>query len=403
MLFDLVRMTTSTTGTGTITLTSAVSGFKSFADAGVADGELVSYAILNGSNRETGWGQYTVSGTTLTRNVINSTNSDALLNLSGTSEVFITPSSRDLMHMAGDPQGRLTLTADTPIMTADALAQTTIRYTPHNGQFCPVYNGYNWTMMDMGGELTQATTDSTKSPAAVAADENYDIFFWDDGGTPRISRGPAWDTDTSRGTGSGTTELERVKGRYVNKQAITNGPAAQRGTYLGTVRSNGSSQIDWRMGSDTAGGTAGLLHVWNYYNRLDTNVQISTTTATWTYSSTTFRVAENSTGMRVKYICGVAEEGYDAVYNCASFSSTNNNSVIGLGHDSTSTPSGSTGISGISSGVWVSAPAFHRSNPEIGSHYVQAIEKVTIDTVSVTFYGDHSSDFKSGLIFSMSM
>lgn len=94
-LYNLARMTTATTGTGTITLGSAASGFLTFAQAGVADGETVTYAIEDGSNREIGRGVYTASGTTLTRSVLKSTNSDAAINLSGSAQVFVTAASDD--------------------------------------------------------------------------------------------------------------------------------------------------------------------------------------------------------------------------------------------------------------------------------------------------------------------
>lgn len=90
-LYNLARMTTATTGTGTITLGSAVSGYLTFALAGVSNGDIVDYAIKDGSSSEHGRGVYTTSGTTLTRTVVNSTNSNAAITLSGTAEVFISP------------------------------------------------------------------------------------------------------------------------------------------------------------------------------------------------------------------------------------------------------------------------------------------------------------------------
>ena len=46
-LFDRAGMTTSTTGTGTVTLGSAISNaYFTFAEAGVADGDPVTYALL---------------------------------------------------------------------------------------------------------------------------------------------------------------------------------------------------------------------------------------------------------------------------------------------------------------------------------------------------------------------
>src|SRR5215831_17167548 len=95
-LYSLARMSTATTGTGTITLGSAVTGFLTFTQAGVADGDVVTYAIADGINSEIGRGTYTASGTTLTRSVLRSTNGNAAVSLSGTAQVFITAAAEDL-------------------------------------------------------------------------------------------------------------------------------------------------------------------------------------------------------------------------------------------------------------------------------------------------------------------
>lgn len=98
-LYSLARMTTATTGTGTITLGSAVAGFLSFAGAGVTNGEVITYAISDGSSSEIGTGTYTSAGTTLSRTVLKSTNSDAAINLSGSAQVMITPSHADIANL----------------------------------------------------------------------------------------------------------------------------------------------------------------------------------------------------------------------------------------------------------------------------------------------------------------
>ncbi len=105
-LFNLARMTTATTGTGTVTLGSAVTGFLTFTQAGVTDGATVTYAIKDGNNSEIGRGVYTSSGTTLTRaTILNSTNSNNALNLSGSAEVFITPSASDFLSAVNTQTG----------------------------------------------------------------------------------------------------------------------------------------------------------------------------------------------------------------------------------------------------------------------------------------------------------
>lgn len=89
-LYDLAMMNTSTTGTGTMTLTTAVSPYLTFANAGVQNGDVLFYGIVDGSNSEVGVGTYSTTGPTLTRGAYKSTNSNAALNLSGAAQVYLT-------------------------------------------------------------------------------------------------------------------------------------------------------------------------------------------------------------------------------------------------------------------------------------------------------------------------
>lgn len=95
-LKDRVRESSSTTGTGTITLTGAYVGFQTFASA-ISDGDTVYYTIHNTasgyeSEWEVGIGTFTLSGTTLSRDtILSSSNSGSAVNFNaGTKEVFIT-------------------------------------------------------------------------------------------------------------------------------------------------------------------------------------------------------------------------------------------------------------------------------------------------------------------------
>jgi hypothetical protein len=91
-------MSTATSGTGTITLGSALSGYQSFADAGIANGDTVRYTIVDGANWEVGTGTYTSSGTTLTRTVQESSSADSAITLSGSATVFISAAAADILN-----------------------------------------------------------------------------------------------------------------------------------------------------------------------------------------------------------------------------------------------------------------------------------------------------------------
>jgi hypothetical protein len=97
-LVNRAKMTTATTGTGTITLGSAVGGYQSFSAAGVANADVVRYVIEDGSNWEIGTGTYTSSGTTLSRTPSESSNAGSAINLSGAAAVYITAIAADIVQ-----------------------------------------------------------------------------------------------------------------------------------------------------------------------------------------------------------------------------------------------------------------------------------------------------------------
>ena len=113
VLNDRVKETTTTTGTGTLTLGGAVTGFETFA-AGVGNSNTTQYAVtLPGTSEfEVGLGTLSSDSSTIARStIISSSNSDSAVNFSaGTKTIFCTiPASKSVFL---DASGNTTLGAD---------------------------------------------------------------------------------------------------------------------------------------------------------------------------------------------------------------------------------------------------------------------------------------------------
>ncbi len=294
----------------------------------------------------------------------------------------------EFMTIAG---GRLTLTSGVPVLSATVSGATTVYYTPYVSQYIPIYNGSVITLTDLGGELSQATTDATKSPAACTTNSNYDLFVWNDGGTFRCTRGPAWTSNTARGAGAGTTELIRVKGVELNANNITNGPLAQRGTYIGTVRTNASSQVDWIYG---ASGTPAIFGVWNNYNRCLVSTRVLDSAASWTYNSATYQGANASDTTRVSFVSGLAEDMFEAFYIQATAVGAGLQTSIGIGYDSNTAVSGVVGDN--NAGVTTTTTAWYGTT-SLGFHYFEGLESLSLGSGTATFYGNLTGSNRRGV------
>lgn len=267
------------------------------------------------------------------------------------------------------PQGRLTLTTAVPVMTTTVSGATTIRYTPYVGNLVPIYDGTNMipTAFSELSNITSNTSTGSAGPVVVVANSNYDLFVWNNAGTPTLTRGPAWTNDTTRSAG---TALVRQNGILLNNSTITNGPAASRGTYVGTVRSNGSSTIDYIFGGSAAGGTAASLGVWNMYYRMLTATTVVDSTSTWSYTAATIRPSDNSTNNRVSFVIGLAEDSIDAYFQDRSDGGATNGTLFGPGMDSTTVMDITTIIASTNTAV-----ARTSYNNKLGFHFIQALEQ----------------------------
>jgi len=145
VLKDRVQETTTTTGTGTLTLGGAVTGYQSF--TAIGNGNTTYYTIYGSGSTEweVGIGTYTASGTTLSRDtVLASSNSGSLVNFSaGTKNVWCDyPAGKAAYQDASGVVVAPTFTASTSVITP--IVQAT------NSAGLALKNAGGTTQMSMG-------------------------------------------------------------------------------------------------------------------------------------------------------------------------------------------------------------------------------------------------------------
>lgn len=109
-LYNRAGVACATTGTGTVTLGSAIASgaainacsWQTFGTSGAADGQTVTYLILDANGAwEYGTGTYTAAGTTLSR-TLGQSSTGSLISLSGSAQVFITARKEDIANLGED-------------------------------------------------------------------------------------------------------------------------------------------------------------------------------------------------------------------------------------------------------------------------------------------------------------
>ena len=188
VIADRVRETSTTTGTGTLTLAGAVSGFQTFSTA-IGNTNTCYYTIVNGSEFEIGLG--TVGAGTLARTtVLKSSNAGSAVNFSaGTKDVFATyPADRAVLTDISQTLTNKTLTSPTlttPVLgtptsgalsncTADGTNGVGYRNIPNSGAKT---SSYTLVASDVGKFIELGTGGSVVVPASVfAAGDAISIF-----------------------------------------------------------------------------------------------------------------------------------------------------------------------------------------------------------------------------------
>lgn len=202
----------------------------------------------------------------------------------------------------------------------------------------------------------------------------------------------------TRGTGAGTEEHDTTTypGWIVNEHDITNGPAAGRGFYVGTILTNGSSQVDMFVGvSIGAGGAGNIVGIWNAYQQEEITSENRDNTNTWTYTTATHRMKNGNFNNRIIIVSGKTRPVKYFTQQRADNSSSQARIICACLNSSTATLTPGTSIhhpTGIVGGniARQGSPALERTDPLLGMNwYAQTEWSEAVGTS--TWYGDNNS------------
>jgi hypothetical protein len=281
------------------------------------------------------------------------------------------------------PQGRLTLTSNTPVMTSDVVGTSTVYYTPYQGALVPIYSvSTGWTEYSFS-QLTLAL-DPTYFQANVGV---YDVYALIHSGVVTIAAGSQWTNTTSRGTNA-AADIQQLNGIWVNTYAtsgglyLNNGTTSYTGvhaseaTYLGSIYLTASGQTSMMLKpAPASGGTTNIIGVFNAYNRVKATAVSRDNTATWTYGTATWRKANNSVGNSITWVDGLQQVFVRGTYNAlVSYGANGNNFALGTNLDSsTAQPAlyaNTLEVSGAAENLTIAEPFY----PQLGVHFLQAME-----------------------------
>jgi hypothetical protein len=271
--------------------------------------------------------------------------------------------------------GRLTTETGVPISTSDRTAQSTIFFTPYQGNKIALYDTADWNIVSFT-ELSLALSGLTTA-------SNYDVFLDYNGGTPQLVLGTVWTNDTTR-----AVALTLVDGVYV----LT---GSEDHRYLGTIRTTSTTTTEDSLAK---------RFVWNAQNRTRRVMRGALeTTDSWTYTIATWRQARASATNQLELLVGLNEDAvYATLIQISSQSGTSAGRSAGIGLDSTTTPS-NVHIPFIRGTHIGTITAQYHGLVGVGYHFLAWLE-ISTATGTSTYYGDFALPTRvqsgiSGVIF----
>lgn len=363
---DRVQQTVSavaSSGTGAFTLSTASSGYQALVAGD--DAKTGYFVATEGTAWESFWGTYTSSGTSLARTTRIDSSTGSAITFTTAAIVFLdlTAQAAQMMFTATQgqtPGGRLTLTTAVPVTTANVIDVTTIYYTPYLNNVINLWDGAKWVPTIFAEVSLALGTLSSATP--------YDVFGFLNAGALNTEL-LAWTNTTTRAT---TVTLQ--DGRYCKNGDKTR---LYLGTFCTTATTTTEDSVAKRL-------------VWNMYNRVPRTMFVTDATATWTYSTYTWRQARAQAASQVACVIGIAGSWVKlrAMSHVISDSTTSYVSVA-IGDNSTTAPGTNCFVGYYSSLVtsgYIALISSFDATPAVGYNYYPWLE-IGSGSSTQTWYG----------------
>lgn len=277
------------------------------------------------------------------------------------------------------PASRLSLVAGVPYSAADIAVSTSIHVIGCAGNLTPVFDGTAFADMEIPVLSSVSLDPSSGHTGYHQAGKNFDVFAFVASGVLAFGTGPAWGSDTARGTGAGTTEIEWLEGQIVNAVSIQlrtgSGSGdlvtvpARQATYLGSFRATQDG-----VATDTK--LKRLL--FNPYNVAQREIASLSTTATYVYNTTSYRIVEGDSARKIEMLFGLPGVMVEAVATNSALNSNGSPSLnrVKIGVDSTTVadPLSLGGNLHCPTNQLVQLQCFYRGVPGEGYHYMAQLE-----------------------------
>jgi hypothetical protein len=301
------------------------------------------------------------------------------------------------------PGGRLTLTSGVSVTTSDVTGATTVYYAPAGNPWVPIYDGTTMCLYQFTASATDAVGLSVALGANWTTNTNYDWFIGLNSAVVTLCSGPSWNagavagSDTARGTGAGSTELQSYNGVLTNKNSMTcrygNAStftcAANQCTYVGSFRTTLAG---------TAEDSVLKRYVSNAYNQAERPVAVHEAAASWSYSTAAYRQANNSAANQVSILFGLtgALANVTVIGGVSNSTATFRGFGVGIGIGSTTVDSSSANFTSSAGAQAQTATAIYRGYPGLGLRTLVWLERAAgADTQ--TWYGVSAGLFNTGM------